>query len=139
MKIVTIIALAACSMAGVCSAQPSPALCPRHIETPEYPMFARSDHLTGTVVLRVTVGADGTVIEAASAPGTKASEILQQNAIENVRHWTFAEPPTVPNVETIVYNFELDYSLPLGAEKVSHDLPDRVNIRANSSTTETVQ
>jgi TonB family protein len=133
MKLCGAVALAVLSMAGTCFAQSSPALCLRHIETPEYPMFARAGHITGTVVLHVTVGANGAVIEAALAPDTKASVILDQIAIGNVRRWTFTKPPTIPYVETIVYVFQLDYSLPRGAERVSYDLPDHVNIRANSA------
>jgi outer membrane biosynthesis protein TonB len=49
-------------VATVSSAQTQPAICPRHIETPEYPPLARVTRLMGEVVLSVTIDADGMVV-----------------------------------------------------------------------------
>jgi TonB family protein len=139
MRVLRIIPVALLLMAGTCSAQSSPALCPRHIESPVYPPIAHTAHVTGTVVLRVSIGADGSLIEAALAPESKPNRILDAAAINNVRHWTFVKPPTGPYVETITYDYEFDESLPAEGGKdnypvitrVSFDLPDHVHVRTN--------
>jgi len=138
MRLSSMVAAAVLSVAGSCLAQTSPALCPRHMETPEYPIIARFAGISGKVVLRVTIGADGSVIKAAAIEA-KPIQMLDDSAIANIRQWTFAKPPKAPYVETIVYDFEFDHSLPAeGGEghypaitKVSFDLPDRVTVRTN--------
>lgn len=126
--------VAVLSMAGTCLAQSSPALYPRHIESPVYPQIAHTAHITGTVVLRVTVAADGSV--AVVVVESKPNKILDRSATENVRHWTFAKPPTAPYVETITYVYEIDPSLREGDQRVSFDLPDRVDLRTYAETIE---
>ncbi len=136
------VALAVLVLAGICFAQSSPALCPRHIESPTYPQIARIAHITGAVVLRVTIGADGSITQAAVK--SKPNKILDQSATENLRHWTFTKPLSAPYVETITYVYSLDESLPPSGGSsnapvivnASFDLPDRVNIRANVTTIE---
>jgi TonB family protein len=123
-------------LAGVCFGQTQEVLCPRHIETPSYPPLARTAHITGEVILAVTIGSDGNVTDAKVTTDTKSNAVLLPGAIDNIRHWTFAKPPTAPYTQTIVYDFEFDGSLP-GDDghhpitKVTFDLPDRVTISAN--------
>jgi TonB family protein len=110
------------------------ALCPKHIETPSYPAIARAAHVTGKVVLALTINAEGNVIE---AKVTNGAAMLGESALDNIRHWTFTKPPTAPYTQTIVYDYEIDDSLPAddGSHpivKVSYDLPDRVMILTNS-------
>lgn len=55
--------------------------------------------------------------------------LLEIGAISNIRHWTFTKPPFAPYKQTIVYDYQIDDSLPLdGPTKVVFDLPDRVTI-----------
>jgi TonB family protein len=55
-------------------------------EVPEYPYFARQNHITGTVVLQATVGEDGHIkdVHAASGPAE-----LMDSAADAVRHWLY--------------------------------------------------
>ncbi|MGA9885568.1 MAG: TonB family protein [Candidatus Acidiferrales bacterium] len=139
MKLSLVAAVVVLSMASTCFAQSSPALCPRHIESPAYPAIAHTAHVTGKVAITVTIDQNGKVIKTELAPGSKRIQVLDESAIENARHWTFANPPAVPYIETIVYDYELDGSLPPEGgkdnlpvvTKVTFDLPDHVNIRTN--------
>ncbi|MGB6484050.1 MAG: TonB family protein [Candidatus Acidiferrales bacterium] len=132
-------------LAGTCFAQEP--LCPRHIETPSYPAIARMANVTGKVALQVTIGADGEITHIGFANTDKRSRILEASASENLRHWTFAKPPSAPYSETITYDYEFDLSLPPydGSPsrpvitKVSFDLPDRVIIVTNGMMVEPSQ
>lgn len=122
--------------AVACFAQAPPALCPRHIETPGYPTLARVAHITGRVILAITIDSEGNVTDAKVTNDTKSIGVLEPGSISNIRLWTFAKPLTSPYSQTIVYDYELDASLP-GDDgnhpivKVNFDLPDRVTISAN--------
>jgi TonB family protein len=125
-----------------CSANSRQPLCPKHIETPDFPPDARAAHVTGEITLTISIDADGRVknVEATSAnPVERAHPLLQKHAIENMHHWTFARPSSAPYIQTIVYDYEFDDSLPPegGASslpaitKVNFDLPDHVAILTN--------
>jgi TonB family protein len=120
------------------------ALCPRHIETPEYPQVARIAHVTGKITLTVTIDAEGNVKQAEAAGGKSAEQkhpMLGKYAVENMRHWTFVKPRSAPYTFVFVYDFEFDESLPAAGgphslpsiTKVNIDLPDRVTILSNLS------
>jgi TonB-like protein len=129
-------------LAGACIGQEQEALCPRHIETSRYPPLARTANLAGKVALTVTIDKDGNVTIAEAGTGESAPQahpVLRKSAAENIQHWTFVEPPFAPYIETVVYDYEFDQSLPpQGGKKsmpaittVSFDLPNRVTISAN--------
>lgn len=130
---------------GSCLAQDQPGLCPRHIETPTFPQIARVAHVTGKVILSVTIDADGNVTNAEATNKDKWVRLLKKSAIDNVRRWTFSKPPSAPYIETIVYDYEFDPSLPadggprnVGAiTNVNFDLPDHVTLLTNVMTIET--
>ncbi|MGC1105666.1 MAG: energy transducer TonB [Candidatus Acidiferrales bacterium] len=134
-------------LVGTCSAQGQPALCPRHIETPSYPPIARMANVTGEVVLQATIDADGEVVHIGFANNDKRLRMLETSASENLRHWTFAKPPSAPYKEAISYDYEFDPSLPPydGSPsrpvitRVSFDLPDRVTIATNGMMVEPSQ
>jgi TonB family protein len=114
-------------------------LCPKHIETPAYPAIARVAHVSGKVILALTIDANGNVSEAnVTNEDDKGVKFLELNAMANVRLWTFAIPPSAPFRDTIVYDFEIDDALP-GDDgnhpitKVTYDLPGRVLISANAT------
>jgi hypothetical protein len=122
---------------GSCFGQTQEALCPKHIETPTYPPIARTAHVSGKVILTLTLDADGKVSEVkVKNEDDKWVGVLKLGATENIHLWTFAKPPTLPHTQTIVYDYELDASLP-GDDgdhpitKVTYDLPDRVTILTN--------
>ncbi len=125
-----------------CSANTRQPLCPKHIETPEFPPGARAAHVTGKITLRIAIGADGSVKNVEATPDNpieRTHPLLQKYAIENMQHWTFAKPSAAPYIQTIVYDYEFDDSLPPegGASslpaitKVTFDLPDHVSILTN--------
>lgn len=128
----------------VCFAQGQAALCPRHIESPQYPQLAHTAHVTGKITLTVTIDADGNVKQVESTGGNPSEDkhpLLRKYAVENMQRWTFAKPPSAPYTQVIVYDFELDESLPASGgphsspaiTKVIFDLPDRVTILTNAS------
>jgi TonB family protein len=112
-------------------------LCPKHIEIPVYPLIARTAHITGKVILILTLDADGKVSDLKVAnEDDKGVRLLKLAATDNIRLWTFAKPPSAPYAQTIVYDFEFDPSLPAddgyhSIVKVTFDLPDRITISAN--------
>ena len=124
------------------------ALCPRHIETPEYPQIAHTAHVTGKITLTVTIDGDGNVKQVEPSGGNSAEQthpLLRKYAAENMQHWTFVKPPSAPYTFVFVYDFDLDESLPPeggphsapSITKVNIDLPDRVTILTNLSFVET--
>lgn len=131
-------------MGAACFAQDQVVLCPKHIETPDYPPIARSAHITGKITLTVTVGADGNVehVDASTDnPQQREHPLLRKFAIENMQHWTFAKPPSAPHTQVIVYDYEFDPELPAAGGpsslpsivRTTFDLPDHVSITTNLS------
>jgi TonB family protein len=128
-------------LSGSSFGQEEKPLCPRHIETPGYPQIARVAHVEGILTLAVTIDADGNVADAEVANDDKRAGValLKRFAIFNVRTWIFTKPPSVPYKVTIVYDYEIDKSLPLDDPKVNvkFDLPDHVMIVASDVSTQT--
>jgi TonB family protein len=123
-----------------CMGQTQQPLCPKHIETPIYPAIAKTAHISGKVVLTLTIDADGKVSDAkVMNEGSGSTNLLGVGAVANIRLWTFAKPPSAPYVQTIVYDYEFDESLPPeggpsslpAITKVNFDLPDHVAILTN--------
>jgi TonB family protein len=67
-----------------------------HAPDPEYPPQALRDRVEGSVRLKVTVAADGTVTGAVPLSGP---EPLRQAAVDTVRRWQFAASATETEVE----------------------------------------
>jgi TonB family protein len=63
---------------------------------PEYPLIARRDHVTGTVVIQATIDKDGHIrdLQVVSGPSE-----LQSAAMDSVRHWLYR--PYVLNGEPL--------------------------------------
>jgi TonB family protein len=57
-----------------------------HRVSPDYPEIAREQHISGTVTLETTVGADGKVRDVRVISGSK---VLVQSAIDAVRQWRY--------------------------------------------------
>ena len=125
-------------LAYSCFGQSQEVVCPRHIEIPTYPPIGITAHITGKVVLILTLDADGKVsdVKVANEEDNKGAGPLRLAATDNIRLWTFAKPPLAPYTQTIVYDFEFDPSLPAddgyhSIVKVTFDLPDRIAISTN--------
>jgi len=63
---------------------------------PEYPAQARRDGVEGSVVLKVAIGADGSV---KSAVPVRGPEPLRQAAIDSVRRWQFEPKAAETEIE----------------------------------------
>ncbi len=116
-------------------------VCPKHIETPTYPVAAQAARVEGKVTLRVTLDAEGNVTNAEVADDLahQANPTLREAAINNMMHWTFEKPTSAPVTQLMVYQYRFDGSLPLNDHqnpitKVNIDLPDHVTILANETT-----
>jgi TonB family protein len=123
-----------------CMGQTRQALCPKHIETPTYPAIAKWAHVSGAVVLMLTIDADGKVSDVKiTNEEERFVKLLERGAVANIRLWTFAKPQSAPFKQNITYDFQLDDKLPLAGVNdnpdvtlVTYDLPDRVTVRANN-------
>jgi TonB family protein len=101
-------------------------LCPKHIEIPVFPAIARTAHVMGDVVVKVTIGVSGNVTDAEAIGGPK---LLQRVSVENARHWTFAPAPSEGFTQTITYTYQLDPNLQENSDtKVEFDLPGHVTL-----------
>jgi hypothetical protein len=112
-------------------------------------MLARQTLITGKISLTVTVDANGEVknVEATTDNPVRreAQQPLLQSSVENMQHWTFAKPSSAPYTQVIVYDYEIDRTLPPSGgpaslpliTKVVVDLPDRVKILMNERFVET--
>jgi TonB family protein len=131
------------ALSGVGQTQQS--LCPKHIETPTYSLIARTAHVSGTVVLTLTINADGKVSDVKVTNEDEPSvSLLKRSAVDNIRLWTFTKPQSAPFKQNVTYDFQLDDKLPLAGLNnyplvtlVTYDLPDRVTIRANNRVVDT--
>jgi len=109
----------------------------RHIETPIYPSIAQIAHVTGKVTLMLTIDADGKVGDV-KAVTMELTRLLEHASVTNVRRWTFAKPSAAPYKQTVVYDYDIDGSLPLdGPTKVTFDLPERVTIVGSGRSVQT--
>jgi TonB family protein len=98
-------------LASACFGQAQEPLCPRHIETPDYPPLARTANLSGKLTVAVTIDKDGRVTSAEAGTGesvTQAHPVLRKYAVENIQHWTFVKPPFAAYIESVVYENEFD-------------------------------
>src|SRR5579862_7567622 len=134
------------SLLIACSDHTLEVLSPRHIETPGYPRLPRMARIMGKVNLTLKIDADGNVQSAETArdnSGYKPHELLVTPAIENVKKWTFSRPSHAPFTQVIVYDYEIDETLPMNSgcsiERVTFDLPDRVKIVSNAPQVDTIE
>ena len=113
----------------------------KHLEPPaHYPPLARLTRMQGTVVVKLTIGADGAVLAAESLtrdqdPRAAALPPLRAETEKLVKRWTFGCAycsPNLPYEKTIKFVYRLE------GEEASHDdtrvvmeLPDEVTISAS--------
>ena len=104
----------------------SRSVCPKHIEIPVYSPIARAAHVSGEVVVRVTMDANGRVTRAEALSGP---DVLRPTSLDNIRRWTFAAPPHADFTQTLTYVYKFDEEMASeSATIVTFDLPDRVTL-----------
>jgi hypothetical protein len=111
----------------------------KHLESPvRYPPLARQARLSGTIVIKLTIEADGTVLKTESSVGdknTKRFDVLKDDAERIVKAWTFGCrgcPPNAPFEHTIKLIYKQDGSFTAPCLRVEMNLPDEVMITTNS-------
>ena len=122
-------------------------VCPKHIETPDYPAVAAAARVQGRIVLHVALDAEGKVtkVEVAEEVAHSTQPILQDSAIDSAKRWTFEKPAAAPVTKVIVYEYKMDPSLPPISDhqgpitKVLIDLPDHVIILHNEAVADPAQ
>jgi hypothetical protein len=107
----------------------------KHLVPPHgYPPLARQTRLRGTILIKLTIAADGTVLNRESTPGDKDTtgfQLLRDDAEKLVKKWTFGCvgcPPNAPFEHTIKFNYRLDNEDVLPDNWITMDLPDEVTI-----------
>jgi TonB family protein len=110
----------------------------KHLELPHYPPLARQTRLGGTVVMKLKIAADGTVLgveSSASSPSTSSEHLLElfkDDAEKTVRTWTFGCagcPPNAPYEHILKFNYKLGDSMKFHEpDRFVIDLPDELAI-----------
>jgi hypothetical protein len=107
----------------------------KHLEPPlHYPPLARQTRLSGTIVMRLKVGADNAVLAIESSPGdsrTAGFGILRDDAEKIVKTWTFGCagcPPDVPFEHTLRFHYRMDDQDVVQDNRVIMNLPDELTI-----------
>jgi TonB family protein len=77
--------------------------CPIHLESLDYPKIARAARVSGEVVVRLKINANGDVESVETLSG---APILAEEAVRNARKWAF-EPGKPTSIE-VTYEFRLE-------------------------------
>ena len=111
----------------------------KHLESPvRYPPLARQARLTGTIVIKLTIAADGTVLKTESSVGDKNTtgfEVLKDDAERIVQAWTFSCAgcrPNAPFERTIKFIYKQEDSFTAPSLRVEMNLPDEITITTDS-------
>lgn len=101
---------------------------PRHFESMVYELAAADAHIEGDVVVRLNIGADGSVV---SAVATAGPPILRKDAEANARKWTFV--PGEQGRLDVTYSFRLKapYVVYAAPTVTIFDLPNHVTVATN--------
>ena len=108
----------------------------KHLEPPlHYPLLARQARMTGTIVIKLKVAADGTVSSTESSPGDKNTigfNVLRADAETLVKTWTFGCvgcAPDAPFEHAIRFRYALDdFPTVQDQIRVTMNLPNEVVI-----------
>jgi len=105
----------------------------KHLEPPlHYPAVARAAQLQGTVIVKLTITADGAVLTAESSSGYP---LLRDETEKLVKKWTFGCAncsPRVPYEKTIKFIYRLEgEGISYDDSRVVMDLPDVVTVTAS--------
>jgi len=110
----------------------------KHVELPHYPSLARQTRVSGTVVMKLMIAADGTVlsVESISSSDTKniqqLLDMFRGDAERTIKTWTFGCAGCLPNApyeHVTKFNYKLGDSMQFGEpDRFVMDLPDEVVI-----------
>ncbi|MGC1417138.1 MAG: energy transducer TonB [Candidatus Acidiferrum sp.] len=107
----------------------------KHLEPPlHYPPLARQTRLSGTIVMKLKIAADGSVLAVQSSPGdskTVGFGILRDDAEKIVKTWTFGCvgcPPNAPFEHTLRFHYTIDEQDVIQDNRVIMNLPDEITI-----------
>lgn len=117
----------------------------KHVDAPTtYPHLARQARIQGTVSIHLKISALGKVLDAQATtedPSLKAHPVLQSQALQLVRNWTFeciGCPNNAGYDHTLVFIYRLEgKEAPYNESRVTMDLPDTVTIITNPPQVET--
>ena len=116
-----------------------PVIYVKHLEPPRlYPALARQTRVEGTIVIKLMIDADGTVLSTESSrgdAGTTGFGILKSDAEKIVKTWTFGCVGCAANApfeHTIKFNYRLDYQDILPNNRVVLNLPDEMTISTST-------
>jgi TonB-like protein len=111
----------------------------KHLESPvRYPPLARQTRSTGTIVIKLTIAADGTVLKTESSVGDKNTigfDLLKDDAERIVKAWTFGCAgcsPNAPFEHTMKFIYKQEDSFTAPGLRVEMNLPGQVTITTNS-------
>jgi hypothetical protein len=111
----------------------------KHLESPiRYPPLARQTRIAGTIVIKLTIAADGTVLKTESSVGdknTRGFDLLKDDAERIVKAWTFGCAgcsPNAPFEHTIKFIYKQEDSFTTPSLRVEMNLPGEVTITTNS-------
>jgi outer membrane biosynthesis protein TonB len=111
----------------------------KHLESPvRYPPLARQTRLTGTIVIKLTIAAAGSVLTTESSVGDKNTtgfEVLKDEAERIVKAWTFGCAGCRPNASyehTIKFIYKQEDSPTAPSLRVVMNLPDEVTISTDA-------
>lgn len=119
--------------------QAQPIVYVKHLEPPiHYRPLARQTRLSGTIVMKLKIAADGAVLAIESSPGdsrTPGFGTLRDDAEKVVKTWTFGCvgcPPDAPFEHTLRFHYSMDDQDAVQDNRVTMDLPDEVTIYTTS-------
>jgi len=126
---------------GTPAQEHQPVIYVKHLAPPlRYPQLARQAQLQGTVVIKVKIGSDGSVLAAKPLthdedPQANAHPLLRDETEKLVKNWTFgcANCSSDKSYEkTIKFTYRLEgEGIPYDDTRVSMDLPDEVIVTAS--------
>ena len=112
----------------------------KHLESPaRYPPLARQARVSGTMVIKLTIAADGTVLKTESSLGDKHTVgfgLLRDDAERIVKTWTFGCagcPPDAPFEHTIKFIYKLENEMTAPSLRVVMNLPDEVTLSTDDT------
>jgi outer membrane biosynthesis protein TonB len=109
----------------------------KHLESPDrYPPLARQTRVSGTIVIKLTIAADGIVLQTESSVGGRNIGVLRDDAERIVKTWTFGcagRPPDAPFEHTIKFIYKLETEMTAPSLRVVMNLPDEVTLSADAA------
>jgi hypothetical protein len=119
--------------------QKQPIVYVKHLESPvRYPPLARQTRVSGTIVIKLTIAADGTVLKTESSPGDKHTVgfgLLKDDAERIVKTWTFGCagcPPDAPFEHAIKFIYKVENEMTAPRLRVVMNLPEEVTLSTDA-------